>query len=116
MKIFTLALSLTLLGALLFAQTSKVKILVYVSSATSIPLDNGKTATVGVFLGELTEPLMPLVKENYELVFATPDGNIPTIDANSLKPIAFKFSKKRLKKAQAFYEELKKMGLDHPKK
>lgn len=113
-----LAISFLFLAILtsLFAQTPNVKILVYVSSAKAIPLDNGKTSNVGVFLGELTEPLEPLVKEGYALTFITPDGNIPTIDSNSITPLAFKFSKKRLKHALAFYEELKKMGLEKPRK
>lgn len=116
MKVFQLTILLTIIATSLFAQSPKVKVLVYVSSATAIPLDNGKTAQVGVFLGELTEPLEPLVKEGYELSFVSPDGNAPTLDANSLTPLAFKFSKRRLKKALAFYEELKKMGLSKPLK
>lgn len=116
MKLIRVIILVITIPGYIFAQSSKVKILVYVSSATAIPLDNGKTANVGVFLGELTEPLEPLVEYGYELTFATPDGNIPTIDSNSITPLAFKFSKKRLRHALAFYEKLKKMGLDHPKK
>lgn len=40
----------------------KATILVYVSSARFIPLREGGVSDAGIFLGELTEPLAPLVK------------------------------------------------------
>ena len=44
---------------------TKAKILVYTSSATRIPLKEGNTHDVGIFLGELAEPLEPLVEAGH---------------------------------------------------
>ena len=39
-------------------------ILVYVSSARAVPFREGGSHAVGVFLGELTEPLEPIPGKN----------------------------------------------------
>ncbi|WP_372368661.1 type 1 glutamine amidotransferase domain-containing protein [Candidatus Uabimicrobium sp. HlEnr_7] len=59
----------------------KSKILVVVSSSDYITLADGTKHKTGFFLSELTIPVMALLKANYEIVFANPKGNTPTMDA-----------------------------------
>lgn len=92
------------------------KILVYVSSATNVPIKEGGTSEAGIFLGELTEPLMPIHEAGHEFIFITPDGQTPTIDKNSYNIMNWNFSKKRLTKAINFLETLKGLGLNAPLK
>jgi len=90
-------------------------ILVYVSSADAVPLAEGGSHPTGVFLGELTEPLEPLVEAGHNLAFISPDGKPPTIDENSYKLIYWGWSGKRLKRAKEFYQLLIERGLGAPK-
>jgi len=71
------------------------KILVYVSSANSVPIKEGGRSDAGIFLGELTESLLPLHQAGSELVFISPDRAPPTIDKNSYNLINWNFSSKR---------------------
>ena len=59
----------------------KDKVLVIVSSSDHITLADNSTHKTGFFLSELTIPVMALMKANYEIVFANPKGNKPTMDA-----------------------------------
>jgi putative intracellular protease/amidase len=93
----------------------KAKILVYVSSATAVPFREGGQHAVGVFLGELTEPLEPMLEAGHELVFVSPDGRPPHIDQNSFRLLYWSFSRAKLRRAQRFYEErLKPLGIETP--
>lgn len=89
-------------------------ILVYVSSATAVPFREGGSHAVGVFLGELTEPLEPLIKAGHKLHFVSPDGKPPHIDKNSFRLLYWGFNRKKLKHSQAIYEQLKPLGLEKP--
>jgi putative intracellular protease/amidase len=93
----------------------KANILVYVSSAKEVPFKEGGSHAVGVFLGELTEPLEPLVAAGHRLFFVSPDGKGPHIDKNSFRLMYWGFSRSKLNKSKIFYEELKKIGIDRPK-
>jgi putative intracellular protease/amidase len=92
------------------------KVLVYVSSATSVPIKEGGTSEAGIFLGELTEPLMPFHEKGHELIFITPDGCAPTIDKNSYNLMNWNFSKKRLNKSIEFLKTMNGLGLKSPLK
>ncbi|BBM85622.1 type 1 glutamine amidotransferase domain-containing protein [Candidatus Uabimicrobium amorphum] len=59
----------------------KDKVLVVVSSSDYITLADGTKHKTGFFLSELTIPVMALMKADYEIVFANPKGNKPTMDA-----------------------------------
>ena len=60
------------------------KILVLVSSGRGFPLKDGKIYTgAGYYLNELTVPVRALMKDGYEITFATPLGNTPQVDVNS---------------------------------
>ncbi|MEK7542557.1 MAG: DJ-1/PfpI family protein [Patescibacteria group bacterium] len=94
----------------------KANVLVYVSSAQAVPLCEGGKQPVGVFLGEVTETLEPLLGAGYSLFFVSPDGKEPHIDRQSYRLRYWGFSKKRLKNALAFYEKLKDLGIERPMK
>ena len=60
------------------------KVLVLVSSGRGLPLKEGKVYTgAGYYLNELTVPVRALMKEGYEITFATPKGNTPQVDVHS---------------------------------
>jgi putative intracellular protease/amidase len=64
--------------------TTKGKVLVLVSSGRGLPLKDGKVYTgAGYYLNELTVVVRGLMKEGYEITFATPRGNTPQVDVNS---------------------------------
>ncbi|QDP72426.1 type 1 glutamine amidotransferase domain-containing protein [Legionella israelensis] len=91
-------------------------ILIYVSSANKIPLREGTNGDTGIFLGELTLPLMPLYEAGHVFTFITPDGKAPTIDQNSYHLLYWKFSKKKRNKAIHFLKTLESSGLNAPLK
>jgi putative intracellular protease/amidase len=63
---------------------AKGKILVLVSSGHGLPLkDGGCYKAAGYYLNELTVPVRALMKEGYEITFATPKGNAPQVDVHS---------------------------------
>jgi hypothetical protein len=76
---FAVGASATFAGAV--SQSGKV--LVVVSSGSEINLRDGKTYPTGCFLNELTVPVMALMSAGYEITFANPKGNAPTMDAQS---------------------------------
>lgn len=92
------------------------KILVYVSSATRVPHVEGGSHEVGVYLGELVEPLEPLYRAGYEFGFVSPDGNTLTLDKSSLSLALWGFSKKKRQNALDFVETLNTLGMDDPMK
>jgi len=94
------------------AQASKGKILVVLSSETSIPLAGGKSFPSGYYLNELVIPAQKFTDAGYELVFADPKGNVPSVDSLSLSADYFGGSQDALKQAEDFRETLK--GLQHP--
>ncbi len=95
----------------------KNKILVYTSSATKIPLKEGGTHEVGVFLGELVEPIEPLIEAGHEITFVSPDGKACQIDIKSYKLSNWGLSRKRMEHAKHFYETtLQELGIGNPLK
>lgn len=95
----------------------KVKILVYTSSATKIPLKEGGTHNVGIFLGELVDPVEPLVEAGHEIEFVSPDGKGCVIDEKSYNLTNWGLSKKKMEHAKHYFEtRLQDLGISTPKK
>ena len=96
---------------------NKKKVLVYTSSATQIPFKEGGTHEVGVFLGELVDPIEPLIEAGHDIVFASPDGKPCMIDKNSYKLSNWGLSKKKMEHAKHYYEtKLNELGINSPVK
>lgn len=95
---------------------NKATILVYTSSATRVPHREGGSHEVGVFLGELTEVVEPLIEKGHRLEFVSPDGTGCTIDKSSFQPVYWQFSSRRLEHAQNVLAELDALGLRSPMK
>jgi putative intracellular protease/amidase len=96
------------------AQTppSKGKVLIVLSSESVLPLKDGKTFTTGYYLNELIIPAQRFAAADYELVFADPKGNRPTVDSLSVSPDYFGGSKEKVDDALKFQASLR--GLEHP--
>jgi putative intracellular protease/amidase len=106
------ALGLVLVASAAMAQQPKGKILVVLSSETVLPLKGGKTFPAGYYLNELIIPAQKFVEAGYELVFADPKGNAPSVDQMSVNPDYFGGSKDALEAAERFRDKLN--GLSHP--
>lgn len=65
------------------------KVLIVLSSKNSLTLKNGATHPTGFYMNELGVPLQALIKAGFKPVFSNPQGNQPTMDANSDKPSLF---------------------------
>ncbi|MCS4224607.1 type 1 glutamine amidotransferase domain-containing protein [Sphingobacterium sp. BIGb0165] len=95
----------------------KNKILVYTSSATQIPLKEGGTHNVGIFLGELVDPIEPLIEAGYEIEFVSPDGKGCVIDEKSYNLSNWGLSKKKMEHAKHYFEtKLQDLGIGVPQK
>ncbi|MBL1220248.1 type 1 glutamine amidotransferase domain-containing protein [Chryseobacterium sp. L7] len=93
------------------------KILVYTSSATKIPLKEGGTHNVGIFLGELVDPIEPLIEAGHEIEFVSPDGKGCIIDEKSYNLSNWGLSKKRMEHAKRYFDtKLQDLGIGSPQK
>lgn len=89
------------------AAETKGKVLVVVSSASEIQLQDGKTYPTGYFLNELTVPVKALMAAGYEPVFANPKGNPANWDVHSLDAKFFAGDNRAL-------EDMKRFALSLP--
>lgn len=105
---FILLVSFPVLGA------SKGKVLVLLSGETVLPLQDGKQYTTGFYLNELSVPVKHLVDAGYEVVFANPKGNAPTMDVHSDSAKYFGNDEISYTSHKAFLDGL--TGLKHPQK
>lgn len=84
MKRLFFTLLAVLLALPLFAghteAASKGKILLVTSSNNELTLKDGSTHPTGYFLDELAVPALAFKDAGYEVVVATPRGNVPTMD------------------------------------
>ena len=96
----------TLLPALVQAQPGKGKILVIISSENTLRLKDGKTFPTGYYLNELTVPAKKLVEAGYELVFANPKGNKPSMDIRSDDVHYFGDNQKEYQEIKSFHDHL----------
>jgi putative intracellular protease/amidase len=82
----------TLLAALIAwasLQAQAGNVLVVLSGAHALDLKDGKTFETGFYLNELMQPVKMLLDAGHHVTFATPDGNAPAIDRNSVNPMFF---------------------------
>lgn len=100
-----LALSLASTAALAntgSAPEHKGKVLLVASSTNTLTFKDGRTHPTGYFLGELVIPAQAFLKAGYDVVIATPDGNTPALDANSITTEHFEGSEAKLADAMRF--------------
>lgn len=83
----------------------KGKVLIAASNATTLELKGGKQTPAGYYLNELTIPAQAMVDAGYSLVLATPNGNLPVVDAHSIDASHFGGSEAALNKALQFTKE-----------
>lgn len=93
---------------------SKGKILLVASSANELTFKDGRKHPTGYYLPELSTPAQEFIKAGYEVVVATPDGNTPALDKNSLTESLFTDGKAGLDQAMRFV--LTYPGMQKPKR
>ncbi len=71
------------------AAPSKGKVLVVMSSASTLDLKDGKKYTTGYYLNEFVVPYRKLVEAGYEPVIANPKGDLPVMDVHSNNAMFF---------------------------
>jgi putative intracellular protease/amidase len=81
---------------------TKGKILIVASSADTFELKSGQMVPVGYYLNELAIPAMAAIDAGYEIVLATPKGNRPVVDQQSLVASHFGGSEAKLREAIDF--------------
>ncbi|MFY8274511.1 type 1 glutamine amidotransferase domain-containing protein [Pseudoalteromonas sp. SSDWG2] len=89
LKIAALLSALLSLSNVAQAQAQKEQVLVLLSSETQMQLGDGSTYETGYYLNEFGVPADELQKAGYELVLATPKGNAPAVDKNSVQAMYF---------------------------
>ncbi|CAM4413286.1 type 1 glutamine amidotransferase domain-containing protein [Klebsiella quasivariicola] len=112
-------LALSLASTAAFADSAaapehKGKVLLVASSTNTLTFKDGRTHPTGYFLGELVIPAQAFLKAGYDVVIATPDGNTPALDANSITTEHFEGSEARLADAMRFVTTYP--GMQKPKK
>jgi putative intracellular protease/amidase len=101
-------------GTLNAAPATLGKVLVVVSSESSMTLREGARVETGYFLNELTVPVMALTQAGYEITFANPKGNAPTLDKKSDNASFFGGDEKKYRAVRVFHDKLD--ALKNPKK
>ena len=90
------------------------KVLVVMSGAHLLELKDNKVYATGYYLNELATPLRALIKAGYTPVFASPNGDAPTMDASSNKAMFFGKDDVKRMETLRFIDSLP--GLRHPLK
>lgn len=85
--------------------SSSRRIIVVMSSAQQLALQGHKTHNTGYFLNEFGVPAKRLTDAGYELVIATPRGNVPAMDQSSDHAMFFK-NKEEHEEIKAFVGDL----------
>lgn len=91
-------------GPSLAQPATKGKVLVVLSSTSTLQLKDNKTVPTGYYLGELAVPAQRLQEAGYEIVVATPEGNKPAMDERSNNVSLFNGDAAAHKRALAFVE------------
>lgn len=87
------------------AASSKGKVLLVASSTDKLVLKDGRKDPTGYFLDELAVPTMRLIQAGYDVVLATPKGNIPVMDQVSNNIGLFYGDQAALNKALDFVQK-----------
>lgn len=102
-KLLSLLLPITLMAVPFAANAaSKGRVLLVASSTDTLTLKDNRTDPTGYFLDELAVPAMRLIEEGYDVVLATPKGDIPVMDAKSNHVSLFNNNQAALDKALDF--------------
>ncbi len=88
------------------AKESKGKVLVIMSNATKIELQDNKSAETGFFLNEFAIPAQAILDAGYDIVVATPKGASPLMDKDSKDPQFFEHDAKKMEEAQKLANKL----------
>jgi putative intracellular protease/amidase len=92
---------------------AKGKILVVASSIDTFELKDGHKERVGYYLNELAVPTMAAIDAGYGIVLATPKGNRPVVDQQSLVASHFGGSEAKLREAIDFAASSPDIQLPH---
>jgi putative intracellular protease/amidase len=94
--------------------SSKGKVLVVMSGAHLLEMPDNKVYATGYYLNELATPLRALIKAGYTPVFASPNGDAPTMDASSNQAMFFGNDNEKRMETLRFVDGFE--GLRHPLK
>jgi putative intracellular protease/amidase len=112
-KIVLIAFLISLISISSLAQinrtSSKGKILVIISSESSMELQGGRSYKTGYFLNELTVPVKKLVEEGYSVTFSNPQGNQPSMDIHSDSADFFNKDVSKYKQIKTFHDGLSEL-------
>eukprot|EP00743_Colponemidia_sp_Colp-15_P012040 GILK01013574.1.p1 GENE.GILK01013574.1~~GILK01013574.1.p1 ORF type:complete len:256 (-),score=36.75 GILK01013574.1:70-837(-) len=95
---------------------SRGKVLVVLSSTSSITLANGKVIQTGFFLSELMKPLQKIMDSGISPVFANPLGNPPAMDPTSDASLWYGFKRSEYIKHKDLLRQWEIDGLFQPRK
>jgi putative intracellular protease/amidase len=96
------------------AAARRGKVLIVMSGAHQLSLRDGKKYDTGYYLDELAIPLRKLLAAGYTPVFASPNGETPSIDASSKNKMFFGNQEAALTDALALVAGTQE--LQHPRK
>ena len=82
-RIALLSLAAILTACLTGCAAQTKRILVLVPSQVYLRLEHGRLVRVGSYLDEVTIPALTFVAQNWQLTFASPEGNKPALDPRS---------------------------------
>ncbi|WP_342320940.1 type 1 glutamine amidotransferase domain-containing protein [Kosakonia sp. BYX6] len=84
----------------------KGNVLVLLSSATTLPLKDGKSYASGFYLNEFGVPTDALLKAGYAVTIVTPKGNQPLPDEHSVDPMYFNNNSAEMQRIKTVSETL----------
>lgn len=111
LKMIGVALAAIAVPSASFADT-RGKVLVLLSSQTTLALKDGRRAPTGYYLNEFGVPADALLKAGYELVIVTPKGNVPAVDASSLDASYFHHDADEMQRVRKVVDGI--AGMRHP--
>ncbi len=83
MKFILIFLVIVLIQFSANAQMPVGKVLIVLSSSDHLTLKDGKLHPTGYYLSELAIPLIKLLKMGFDVTYANPNGNTPSLDKGS---------------------------------
>ncbi|RNF84440.1 type 1 glutamine amidotransferase domain-containing protein [Montanilutibacter psychrotolerans] len=99
-------LALSVVLALTAASAHAANVLVVLSDADHLDLQDGKAFPTGFYLNELMQPVKLLRDAGHTITFATPTGQAPTVDQTSVNPMYFNNDATDLAAHQALLDSL----------
>ncbi|WLG87086.1 type 1 glutamine amidotransferase domain-containing protein [Pseudomonas cucumis] len=106
MKTLTrIALTAALASTSLAASADNV--LVVLSDSAKLDLKDGKVFATGFYLNELLQPVKMLLDAGHNITFATPNGDVPTVDKTSIDKMYFNNDEAALQTYKDLLDQLK---------